>query len=563
MFNYSLIFIFYNGLHNKQERLLTMETNEHRAAGNQIRIEKLKIDGDSNPYLTGSEHVYPGKEQNPDDLTEKEKENPDILKVQMMNSIDGIPVPLDLTLSAGDIVALAGDYYTQPGWGLDLQIPKTTQSETTGKNSHRGMFREPVSEKESKAFVEAYSDLASPAVTKEAIKKIYAIETTNYLPFANKIPGLKGLNGLIQQFVYSRTVKDYGKKLTQNEAHFSPWSGRAYIVGHQEALRSAQLAWALNRFACDQFLFIKDPALGDEVKQIIEKACSNPELYQLKDTTDRKAVIKELAFRYQAQAVAQDLFAMHFYSDHFAGGHLSRIGLLRKTMPEQFGMLGGILINNMHNEDNTDSVSVTNPHQPIQPEGSCSYFSMIKEFNSACGDSTYFEAANNENSNMLVNGMTNSLGDIARLMQSQDGNLPESCNYGGLSFLPEINPKNNQKQPLLLSGPDGKTYYRSKVQQIKCLSPEEYQATLKNPSENGYEVLTTWKALLLVIKLRVLSPFYSPKVEVSQAVDISKKEIEMATEERSLREKFPIVSPSNSNTEVIERLETNELSPSV
>ncbi|KTD71465.1 MULTISPECIES: hypothetical protein [Legionella] len=45
----------------------------------------------------------------------------------------------------------------------------------------------------------------------------------------------------------------------------------------------------------------------------------------------------------------------------------------------------------------------------------------------------------------------------------------------------------------------------------------QYEATAKAPLAHGYEDLTPGKAFLLVIKLRLLAPFYSPKVEPLRA----------------------------------------------
>lgn len=81
-----------------------METNEHKQVGDQIRIEPLK-----NRYLKGSTTLSEDPENN--------------LIVTMMSTVNGIPVPLKLELSAGDIVAMAGDYYTKAGWGYKLTLP--------------------------------------------------------------------------------------------------------------------------------------------------------------------------------------------------------------------------------------------------------------------------------------------------------------------------------------------------------------------------------------------------------------------------------------------------------
>lgn len=501
-----------------------METKEHKKAGDQIRIMTF-----GNRYLKGSVGLNMADENN--------------LRVTMMQQKNGIPVPLKLELSAGDIVALAGDYYTKAGWGLDLDIQEKTDNIV---ESNKHLFQKKVAPEETSDFYEAYSDLASPAVKKADIDRIYAIENKTYIPF------FKSLNSIFQQFIYSRTVKDYGKKLTENEAHFAPWSARAYIVGHNSALDMAHLA-----YICKKLAENSNKKVPPELRSIVDEIRKFPGEYGFTDECgftkeqmkDDKKLYAELGNRYHALAVSQDLFAMHFYSDHFAGGHLSRIGTLRESMPKRFGVWGSILINNMHNEDNTRSVEVVNPYQP---EGRThrvyngdETFSMAPEDNGAYGDGTYFERGNNENSNMLINGMDNSLGDIARLMQTGERRM--ASEYGGLTFLPEVDYTKRQTQPLLINGPDGNVYFRSDVRNIKTLSPSEYQATLKNPAAHGYEKLTYLKAITLVLNLRVIGTLFPPKNE-PLSEERAKK---IAAEERHLTEtasKQTTVAPTRTVT---------------
>ncbi|KTD38687.1 hypothetical protein [Legionella oakridgensis] len=490
-----------------------METYEHKAAGDQIRVEKVE-----NPYLRGS-----------DDLSPSEKNK---LFIKMMQTIDSIPVPLDLELSAGDVIALAGDYYTLPGWGKQLQLPPRHRN-VVAENEQ--LFHEPVLPGENAAFHSAYSDLASPSVKKRDVDRIYAIEKRTYIPF------FSSLNSLIQQLVYSWTVKDYGKKLNENEAHFAPWSARAYIVGHHTALQNAQLA-----FYCEQLangsVRETDEQIPQALRDALQKSRLNPAAFKLQEQIkDNKTLYNELMHRYHALAIGQDLFAMHFYSDHYAGGHISRIGRLRQSMPEQFGVWGSILINNMHNEDNSDGVTVTDPFQPERhaPYTSADKpFRMIREDNVAYGDGTYLQRDNAENSNMLINGMDNSLGDI--YLARTTGEIRRSQDYGGLAFLPEIDYSKRQTQPLLIQGQDGTVYVRSNLSQIRMLSPTEYQRTLQNPQDNDYEKLTYWGAFKLVFKLRVLGFIYSPKImaispEREQEIQQDEQRFEHHTTSKSLR----------------------------
>ncbi|WP_207384186.1 hypothetical protein [Legionella nagasakiensis] len=490
-----------------------METYEHKAAGDQIRIEKIE-----NPYLRGSDNLSPAEENK--------------LFIKMMQTIDDVPVPLDLELSAGDIVALAGDYYTLPGWGKRLQLPPRNR-DIIAENEQ--LFHERVFPEENAAFHGAYSDLASPAVKKRDTDRIYAIEKRTYIPF------FSSLNSLVQQLVYSWTVKDYGKKLNENEAHFAPWSARAYIVGHHTALQHAHLAYYCERLAKGSVVET-DEEVPQTLRDALQKIRLNPEKFNLvSQITDNKILYNELMHRYHALAIGQDLFAMHFYSDHYAGGHISRIGRLRQSMPEQFGVWGSILINNMHNEDNSDGVTVTDPFQPERhaPYTSADKpFRMIREDNAAYGDGTYLQRDNAENSNMLINGMDNSLGDI--YLARTKGEIRRSQDYGGLAFLPEIDYSKRQTQPLLIQGQDGTVYVRSDLSRIRMLSPTEYQRILQNPQDNGYEKLTYWGAFKLVFKLRVLGFIYSPKImaisrEREQEIQQDEQRFERHTTSRSLR----------------------------
>ncbi|STX52624.1 Dot/Icm T4SS effector [Legionella busanensis] len=465
-----------------------METFEHKTAGDQIRIETF-----NNPYLHGSDTLNP----NP-----KNK-----LTLTLMHLVDGIPVPLALTLSAGDIVALAGDYYTKAGWGNELELPLSLHK-SSNVYENRQLIDLPIKLTEQKAFNEAYHDLASPAVKKTDIKRIYSIE--------DKLPRL------LQQLVYAFTVKNYGAKLVDNEAHFAPWSLRAYLVGHNTALKMSYFAYIFQQLAKKEITLESD-SVPLEIKDIIRKVNSssldkNPFNFQY---LDDNSIYEELKNRYHALAVSYELFTLHFYSDHFAGGHLSRIGLLRKKMPEQFGVWGSILINNMHNEDNTDGVTTTNSFQFIKyrkhkkfRDGSTHQedsFIALHEDCRAYGDGTYNKRNNDENSNMLINGMDNSLGDIAHIMTT--GHVRPSTAYGGLTFLPEIDYTKRQAQPLLIQGKDGRVYFRKNIRTIEMLSPIEYKNMLAKPTSYGYQELTKFKAFLVVFKLEVLGFYFFPKIK--------------------------------------------------
>lgn len=451
-----------------------MDTLEHKDAGDKVRVEQL-----GNPYLRG------GKDLNPNST--------DTLYVTMMRCEDGVPVPLPKLgeLSAGDIVAMAGDYYTSAGWGRDLQIPDNNPVQTQMQQ----MLNTPIIQTEADAFQRAFDDLASPDVKKADIESIKEVESTTYIPFSHY------LNDLVHEAIYATTVNDYGKKLNENIAHFAPWSTRAYLVGHQAALKNAHLAHMCKQLEIGK---LSESYVDTSLQASLQCIEKDPVKYGFKPNLTKPQIYRELSHRYHALAVAQDLFVMHFYSDHFAGGHMSRVDRLRTAMPEQFGILGGILINNMHNEDNTNGVTVKNH---FSNNGK---FELPQKNNAAHGDSTYQQHSNDENVNMLINGMTNSLGDLTDVVSN--GTQFNTNEYGGLKFIPEVDYTKRQNQPLLVYGPDGKVYSRQDVSRIEVLSPSEYQKMLQNPTAHGYEELTGWGAFVLTLKLRIFGFIYSPEV---------------------------------------------------
>jgi hypothetical protein len=103
--------------------------------------------------------------------------------------------------------------------------------------------------------------------------------------------------------------------------------------------------------------------------------------------------------------------------------------------------------------------------------------------------------------------MNDSLNDIHNVFNGAP--VPSQTSYGGLANMPDIDGNYRQPQPLLLIGDDNKIYYRSNLSQINVLAPSQLIATYMSPTTNGYiELSSTWSALLLVVKLRVLSYWY-------------------------------------------------------
>ncbi|PUT40146.1 type IV secretion protein Dot, partial [Legionella taurinensis] len=144
---------------------------------------------------------------------------------------------------------------------------------------------------------------------------------------ANYVPFSPTLNFYAQQLMYYFRVKDYGEMLVRNQTHFTPWSIRVYILGHAIALRYARLSYELKQLATDR-----------------NYQSDNPDLITLKNSLQNKNetlssnTLLDLANRYHAQAYSIELFTFHYYSDHFATGHMSMIGDLRVVLKERFGV---------------------------------------------------------------------------------------------------------------------------------------------------------------------------------------------------------------------------------
>lgn len=230
-----------------------METNEHKDAGDKIRIETLK-----NPYLQGSKSLETDSSNN--------------LRLRIMQKIDDVPVPLALELSAGDVVALAGDYYTKAGWWSQLKTPNTARQNS---EENEQLLNARVTAIETDAFRQAYDNLASPSVTQQAIQRIYAIDESRLIP------------SLLKQLLYTVVVKDYGAKLSSNEDHFSPWSLRGYIVGHYSALRMAEIAFYCHKIAQGE-IGKEDEQIPKNVRNTLEKVLKKLKKIQVNMSCEKK-----------------------------------------------------------------------------------------------------------------------------------------------------------------------------------------------------------------------------------------------------------------------------------
>lgn len=465
-----------------------MDTTEHTDVGNAIPFTFLN----NNPYLR---------------LDEK-----GVLRLTLQRfSNNNIPIPMDLELSSGEIVAMAGDYFTEENWSMDLNLPQC-QEYKNGIDLGLYLIKKPIEDKESKALITAYNNLAAPNVTRKEIEQIYAINDANYFPFSPT------LNFYAQQLMFSLFVKDYGEMLIRNQTHFTPWSVRVYILGHQIALRHAKLSSELHKLA-DDHTYQSD---NDDVK--------NLQHYYASIKKNFRRELRELAHRYHAQAYAIELFTFHYYSDHFAAGHMSMVGDLRVLLPKRFGTWGSILVNSMHDELNRIGIFSINPYD---------YIDKIEAPSCAQGDGDFDSQVNSFNRKECIEGMTVSIQEIDKVLQG--GAINNQQQYAGIKYMRDVDLNCRQPQPLLIQVRD-KVYQRSTLNQIKILSPSQYEALRQNPQLHGYhEVANSWDAFVLVAKIRLFPYFYQGELVPLSEVGLDN----IKSEEKARRpDRLPIPDPA-------------------
>lgn len=440
-----------------------MDTIEHTELGNSLRPDNRE----NNPYLRIDEQGVMH------------------LRLQRVGE-DNLPVPMNLELSAGEIVAMAADYYTDGKWTMDLDLPNCERFDTPLELG-RYLIRQKIKAKEEAALIKAYNNLAAPDVTREQIDRIYTITNANYIPFSST------LNFYTQQIMFYMRVKDYGEMLNRNLAHFTPWSVRAYILGHHIALRYARLSYELKQLAKNSQYLSKNPDFRNVQDALI-----------LKNEPLSQTTLMDLAHRYHAQAYSMELFAFHYYTDHFATGHMSIIGDLRNVLQERFGTWGGILANSLHDEVNRIGVYSIKPYDPTpDPDGAA-----IR----ARGDGKFDSCLNAFNKKACLKGMTGSMADIDNVLYG--AKIPKQRNYGGLEHMPDVDFNSRQHKPLIVLSND-KVYYRQALGDIDIISPTEYENLRADPSSYGYKELTSkWQAFKLVVKLRLFPYIYEGQLRI-------------------------------------------------
>lgn len=466
-----------------------MDTTEHTEIGNELRLDNIE----NNPYLRIDESGVLH------------------LRLQRFGE-NNLPEPMALEMSAGEIIAMAGDYFTQADWTMVLDLPDCDRF-NSAIDLGRYLIRKPVEQQEEAALITAYNNLAAPDVSRKEIDRIYAINDAKYVPFSNT------LNFYVQQIMYYLRVKDYGELLTRNQTHFTPWSVRVYILGHAIALRYARLSYELKLLAADSNYQSDNPDLLNVKASFAEK---------------NKALLKEelieLAHRYHAQAYSMELFTYHYYTDHFAAGHMSMVGDLRTLLQERFGVWGSILANNIHDEINRIGVYCIKPYDPTPDKTEAPTRSR--------GDGKFDSCLNQFNRKECLAGITSSMADINDVLYGSP--IPEQKKFGGLEHMPDVDFNSRQHEPLLVLS-NGKIFYRKHLSKINIISPTEYDALRANPAEHGYSELTSkWGAFKLVTKLRVLPFIYEGSVQPLSQEKLAKIMLE---EKQRNPDRRPIPAP--------------------
>ncbi|MDI1351999.1 MAG: hypothetical protein PSV35_04400 [bacterium] len=467
-----------------------MDTKEHTELGNAVQLADW-IELENNPYL---------------DLDDN-----GVLFLNLQ-SIDenGLPQPIALNVSSGVIVAMSGDYFG--GKEVDLKLPTINEFkcnkqvfDPANECEHLGeyLIQEPVKLMEEYQFIKSYMRLASHHVTTKEIDTIYAINQATYISYSET------LNSYAKELMFALKVKNYGEMLNRNLSHFTPWSVRAYVLGHSLGLKYARMYYELKKFQADPHYHSENPEF-------------NRLLNVLKDNNEGPSTtfIGDMAYRYQALALSMELFSFHYYTDHFAAGHGALIGDLRCLLPKRFGFLGGILVNSLHDELNSITIYTKRPYDP-KPN-------INEPPLEAGGDGDFDSQKNYYNKLACLEGMNNSLKDIREVFQGKS--IPGQKQYGGLGNMPDLDINYRQPQPLIVLGKNNEIYYRTNLAKIRILSPSQLRAAYNSPLEHGYTQLTnSFEAFILVVKLRIFTYFFSGILQ-----SLSTKELKEIEEEERL-----------------------------
>lgn len=280
-----------------------------------------------------------------------------------------------------------------------------------------------VSDQSKERFTNAYNALAQKGSTKD-VQTLLTINTTHYCKNET-------LNSYLQQIHLVLHNPNTLKLVKNNIDHFDPWAKQAFKSGQAVATDIALLA--------HEAYAKKDYASANQLLQL---------------------------------AVQNLLYADHFLTDTFSAGH-ARVGDARLIMKNQFGDLGSILINDMHNEDSVNGVYATIEGRLVKMKGD----DHLNDRDAVVAKK-YAESA-----------MQIAIDEISDIVVS--GKVPEKSAVDQLwPQIPTDDTSIPKQTARMFKCIDGKTYYRSPFNEL-------------DPDKVTYEPLSWFKALKLVIERRL------------------------------------------------------------
>lgn len=284
---------------------------------------------------------------------------------------DTLELPNGLSLSVGQIIALAGDFYGVPGTPVTLGYQPQAQNTTAEQEA---LFKQ--------QFLAAYQTLAYAPEAPEEFNKTKVLiekeratidrylrqgltakaaydELGNSLSEAwDKIYG--GSSWLGGKIPIPGLMGRYLKLAEDNQDHFAPYSYKAYQVGHGLAIEKALEA-----------------SRADTAEQ-----------------RDRLLV----------EAYAMDAFAGHFLTDSFAAGHM-RVPRIKLPEVTFLPVIGSLLTKYMHDEDNENGLWVTNG---------------LGDKWQAFGDGSLFDSVNDANTDKVIAAVQVSFDEVYQAFVSSE-----------------------------------------------------------------------------------------------------------------------------------------------
>ena len=325
-----------------------------------------------------------------------------------------------LRLSAGEWVALGGDFYGVPDQPIALEV---RHDETTG------LQLRPIEDLEERKprFEAAYQTLAGIA------------ELTGQAYHEAKATQHKLLQGIEREREIVETAQKRGDSVKEalivHASELDKYYGLATMVNNDiwrhlpfGYVRSAYVALAQYNF--DHF--------GKEAERAYEAGhavalATAAAAHGIED--------KESRARLLVRALTQELFACHFLTDLFAAGHMrtprkALVEHVHQRMGHSFvddnttkmGVAAGLLAQAMHDEDNHEGLEVSSEQHPDPWP--------------AYGDHCYYEQASDANNTQMEAAVVAALGSVMTTFKG------EETSYDFTTYIPV--PTANNRLPLFL-----------------------------------------------------------------------------------------------------------------